>query len=1024
MNILKNLTFILLTFSVNLSYAQYIQFEHVPPLQPSPLKIPVFEGVYSSSIAFADIDGDNDQDVLITGYNPYTDQNIAKLYKNDGLGEYSEIEETPFEGVFVSSIAFADIDGDNDQDVLITGATGSNDSEHIGKLYSNDGSGNFTEIKNTPFEGVYSSSIAFADIDGDNDQDVLITGEKSSKEIGYRKRITKLYSNDGKGNYTEVQNTPFEGVAGSSIAFADIDGDNDQDVLITGQNITGDNIAQLFRNNGSGDFSLQSNTPFEGVAGSSIAFADIDGDNDQDVLITGLFNAYRYNAKIYINDGTGNYSLKNDNFFEGVHFSSIAFADIDGDNDQDVLITGATKSGERTSKLYTNDGTGNFSLVSNTPFDGVEKGSIGFADIDGDNDQDVLITGYLGKDGSVPGIARLYINNGIGDYNLVKETPFEGTEGASFVFADIDGDNDQDVLVAGLNYSNKRATKLYTNDGDGHYNEVIGTPFDGVSGSIAFADIDGDNDQDVLITGFLGYGGSVRGIAKLYTNDGTGNFTIVNGTPFEGVAGSSIAFADIDGDNDQDVLITGINNSNQRIAKLYINDGTGTFTLKNNTPFDGVVDSSIGFADIDGDNDQDVLITGFNNSWKRTAKLYTNDGIGNFSLVSNTPFEGVFYSSIAFADIDGDNDQDVLITGQNELKEEIANLYSNDGTGKYTLINNTPFEELNLSSVTFSDIDRDNDQDVLITGYNLSDQRFSGLYLNDGSGNYSLFRNSPFDEFPFSSIALTDIDGDMDQDILITGQISSQVISRVYRNTPCFPSIPLPDLALLSAISGECSVNAPTAPTANNGCGITITATTNATFPITIQDTTTITWTYDDGNGNINTQDQEVIVNDIVNPVPNVASLPTIISKEVVTHLEPPTAIDNCTGTITATTDATFPITTQGTTTVTWNYNDGNGNVFSQNQDVVIEGITGEIKEQNIGITTYPNPTNKSIIISFEQEENEIELVLTTINGQEIYKEHYNSLSNTEIPINGERGIYFLFIKSDQGQRIVKILKN
>ena len=86
--------------------------------------------------------------------------------------------------------------------------------------------------------------------------------------------------------------------------------------------------------------------------------------------------------------------------------------------------------------------------------------------------------------------------------------------------------------------------------------------------------------------------------------------------------------------------------------------------------------------------------------------------------------------------------------------------------------------------------------------------------------------------------------------------------------------------------------------------------------------------------------------------------------------------------------------------------------------------ITGNNKEQNLEIRTFPNPTNKNIIVSFEQEVNDIELVLTTINGQEIYKNHYNSLSNTEIAINGEKGIYFLFIKSYQDQRVVKIVKN
>ena len=73
---------------------------------------------------------------------------------------------------------------------------------------------------------------------------MLITGRTNSS-IG---KISKLYTNDGNGNFTEVLDTPFEGVQSSSIAFADIDNDGDQDVLITGKNDSDEPIAKLYRN--------------------------------------------------------------------------------------------------------------------------------------------------------------------------------------------------------------------------------------------------------------------------------------------------------------------------------------------------------------------------------------------------------------------------------------------------------------------------------------------------------------------------------------------------------------------------------------------------------------------------------------------------------------------------------------------------------------------------------------------------------------------------------------------------------
>lgn len=135
-----------------------------------------------------------------------------------------------------------------------------------------------------------------------------------------------------------------------------------------------------------------------------------------------------------------------------------------------------------------------------------------------------------------------------------------------------------------------------------------------------------------------------------------------NEIEFRGVRLGSASFADIDGDNDLDVLITGENDFKGH-SELYENDGAGSYTLVEGTPFTSVRFSSVAFADVDGDNDLDVLITGQNNNFQEISELYANDGVGNFSLVLNTPFTGVKYGSVTFADVDGDNDQDVMITG-------------------------------------------------------------------------------------------------------------------------------------------------------------------------------------------------------------------------------------------------------------------------------------------------------------------------------------------------------------------------
>ena len=264
-------------------------------------------------------------------------------------------------------------------------------------------------------------------------------------------------------------------------------------------------------------------------------------------------------------------------------------------------------------------------------------------------------------------------------FTEMTDTPLDGVRVGSIAFSDVNGDWHDDVLITGQSISGVLIAKLYTNDGTGTFTEMTGTPFDGVwYGSIAFSDVNGDGHDDVLITG---ENSSFVPTAKLYTNDGTGSFTEMTSTPFNGVWLGSIAFSDVNGDGHDDVLITGQKSAGVRIAKLYANDGTGTFTEMIGTPFYGVEKSSIAFSDVNGDGHDDVLITGQKDEVgvQPTAKLYANDGMGTFTEMMGTPFDGVRYSSIAFSDVNGDGHNDVLITGENGSGEPIAKLYTNDG---------------------------------------------------------------------------------------------------------------------------------------------------------------------------------------------------------------------------------------------------------------------------------------------------------------------------------------------------------
>ncbi len=77
--------------------------------------------------------------------------------------------------------------------------------------------------------------------------------------------------------------------------------------------------------------------------------------------------------------------------------------------------------------------------------------------------------------------------------------------------------------------------------------------------------------------------------------------------------------------------------------------------------------------------------------------------------------------------------------------------------------------------------------------------------------------------------------------------------------------------------------------------------------------------------------------------MPEVETLPEVEGEFSVENVTPPTAQDFCNGIITATCDTEFPITRQGITEIAWTYDDGNGNITSQTQNIVVRSIDSTI---------------------------------------------------------------------------------
>ena len=159
--------------------------------------------------------------------------------------------------------------------------------------------------------------------------------------------------------------------------------------------------------------------------------------------------------------------------------------------------------------------------------------------------------------------------------------------------------------------------------------------------------------------------------------------------------------------------------------------------------------------------------------------------------------------------------------------------------------------------------------------------------------------------------------------------VSVAELPDVTQPTITCPAIPL----IINSDAGTCTATGVILPIPVTGDNCTVATVTNnapATFP---SGSTTVTWTATDNSGNTATCNQTVTV---VDNEPPVAADQPPIAAQCMLFISPPTATDNCSGIVTATTTATFPYMVGGTSTIVWTFTDAAGNVTTKNQQVTI----------------------------------------------------------------------------------------
>ncbi len=363
---------------------------------------------------------------------------------------------------------------------------------------------------------------------------------------------------------------PIQTIWTEEVDAGDVDGDGDLDLVYAkGDGFSAAGAARqntLLINNGAGTFTDQTaaRLPVQLSNSKDVDFVDTDGDGDLDLVIA---NGFGQQPRLYQNDGLGFFTNLTATHFPVLTLNSFSSAagDLDADGDLDLVFTdsGASTFGGAggQTRVFINDGTGHFAneTAVRMPVSLVQSAvDLNLSDVDLDTDLDMIV---VSRDGTP---SKIYLNDGFGNFVEGGPLPADGTGTYEYELGDVDGDLDPDIFVIGVSGLSEGT---FLNNGTGGFTAGVGTVVGNLNSDdndAALGDIDNDGDHDVAVA-------ALSTAERLLTNNGTGTFTY-NAGLITAFTDSSMdgEFADVDNDGDLDYL-SGVGESGAFQNRIYIN---------------------------------------------------------------------------------------------------------------------------------------------------------------------------------------------------------------------------------------------------------------------------------------------------------------------------------------------------------------------------------------------------------------------------------------------------------------------
>jgi hypothetical protein len=577
------------------------------------------------ALAIADVTNDGIPDLIVAGGNALTA--VVSVMVGNGDGTFRAPIVTQFQPPnstgdpgFNSPVDVGDINGDGKMDLVLT-------DRQNGAIFTllGDNSGNFT----------YSGSIQtytrgptyLVDLNGDRKLDLVATDPIGADFL--------VFLGKGDGTFPSFTRYTVSTPAGPFLLL-DVNRDGHPDIFFSYY----PNQLGFFPGNADGTFGAivpLGNAP---STNELVAATDLTGDGIADLTFitpSGIAVSPGQAGPVFgstlttITGGsTSPYSL----------LPIIpTFGDFNGDGHIDMAL-----AAEGGIAIYLGKGDGTFASVEFYEM-GQEVGSAAIGRFSGSAFQDIAV--------SLPAtFPRLLLGNGTGKFTLGPDPNTSYSSGGAALTvlpADFNGDGKPDLNVgtAPPNESFSGTDSVAINAGNGTFESPVSVP----NSSAIMADFNADGRTDLINLS----GDQI--IVSLGQTDGS--FIVKTTTLRLGFDSGHFNVGDVNGDGKPDLILNYLDH-----LEVWFGNGDGTFIYSGSVPLTNIVSDFVAaIADLDGDGNEDIIMTPDANvaaSLGPMAILY-GKGDGTFQPPVFVPLSHR-YSWVTVADLNADGKPDLILT--------------------------------------------------------------------------------------------------------------------------------------------------------------------------------------------------------------------------------------------------------------------------------------------------------------------------------------------------------------------------